>query len=107
MWQDNKYKLFAPPEYWALDNVNHALICNGCGAKDNFVLPSKFIEACYIHDYMYFAGKTLEDKETADLIFLDNMKSIAKQISRCLLLIAYIYYFCVKHFGWRAFFVGK
>ena len=53
--------------------------CNGCGAGWNAKLIPNTIyflnikECCCIHDYMYEAGQTIEDKESADRTFLNNM----------------------------------
>jgi hypothetical protein len=71
-------KLWAPESYWTDPRVNE--VTGGCGPGgigDWFVPDSiwgvSITEACKRHDWMYFIGKTKEDKEEADRVFLNNM----------------------------------
>ena len=69
--------------------------------------------ACQIHDYMYYMGKTLADKEEADRVFLNNMVRIINAETkwkwlRCLRKRrAYAYYKAVDIFGGSSFWDGK
>ena len=63
---------------------NHPdLAINGCGPAGilNTLVPDTYKgidlnEACDIHDFMYFHGKTEQDKDLADRIFLFNLLTI-------------------------------
>jgi len=81
-----KVSLYAPKEYWELTAIEKEKICNGCGAKGSWfskLIPQQpFKEACNIHDFMYFVGRTTEDKEIADQVFLVNMWAIVEAHSR-------------------------
>ena len=76
--------LYAPEEYWKLDDVMKRTLCNGCGGRGgklNFIIPQKhFEEACNIHDYMYATGYTEEDKRKADATLLFNLDTIVKEM---------------------------
>jgi hypothetical protein len=103
----------------ALDDIELFKIVNGCGAagsKFDFVpdtilgLPIK--HACYVHDFDYHVGKTLEDKYAADSRFLDNLLAIIHNESIKFLkwprrLRAMTYYNAVCDFGYEAFNAGK
>jgi len=79
---------------------------NGCGPEGwkGKIIPDTIYgisikEACKIHDYEYFIGKTLKDKERADKRFLKNMKLIFEHKANCSKIFnpsrgigAYIYY---------------
>ena len=95
-------------------------VCNGCGAanaKFNFVpdtIYGTYIGyACMIHDWQYDQGRTIEDKESADRIFLNNMLRIINHendwykpttLMRCR---AKEYYIAVKYYGGPSFWVNK
>ena len=72
-------KLYAPEEYWRLEESYKKVICNGAGPRDfGWLVPDtlwglSITEAANIHDYMYHVGKTDEDKKAADRTFLNNM----------------------------------
>lgn len=73
-------RLFAPDSFKSASTVERDKICNGCGAansKFDFVPDSiyglKICSACDIHDWMYHFGETIEDKEQADRVFLNNL----------------------------------
>ena len=113
--------LYAPSIFFKEPIETLVDICNGCGAagaKFDFV-PDKIYgtsigKACIIHDYMYYIGTTVEDKEEADRVFLNNMirlieedshkwyKPTALQRRRALK-----YYEAVTYFGGAAFWAGK
>lgn len=112
--------LFAPEAYKKLTAVALAAIANGCGAigwKIDLVPDTLWglgiRAACDIHDYMYHTGETIEDKNEADRVFLNNMlrlivaKTKYKWLRRLRRRRALIYYFAVRHFGGPAFWAGK
>jgi len=108
--------LYAPKEYWEADEKQKSNIVNGCGPKScslDIVPDLNFVEACNIHDWMYNFGKTLEDKNLADKVFLDNMLNIieakTKNVWRKRLerIIAHGYYLAVKYRGGSAFWKDK
>ena len=114
-------KLFAPPEFWGLSQDEKSEICNGMGAKDSLLsalIPNTFfgldMTICAdIHDYMYFVGKTIEDKNEADRSFLNNMLRVinSKSANGFMRWIrrrrAMQYYNAVAEFGGPAFWDGK
>jgi len=110
-----KVTLYAPKEYWELEVNQKRKICNGCGAKGsklNFLIPQGvFTEACNIHDYMYYTGKTDEDKKVADRVFINNLNRIVKASNPLLRPIrkamARAYYEAVSKFGYEAFWKDK
>ena len=112
-----KIVLFAPEGYKKLSPIEKGRICNGCGAKGGFGVPSTFYgldmtEACQVHDYMYFIGRTNADKEEADRTFLNNLNRIIEARSYFFLkpmryARAKEYYLAVKYFGGSAFWDGK
>ena len=71
--------LFAPPEYWKLTTKEHEIICNGAGPKGwGWIVPDtiwglNITHIAGIHDFGYYTGKTIEDKNEHDRIFLNNM----------------------------------
>lgn len=78
---NKKIQLFAPVGYINLTPDRKKFICNGCGAKSGIKVPSTFwgldiSEACQIHDYMYYVGKTYADKLEADRVFKNNLTRI-------------------------------
>ena len=113
--------LYAPASFLTATMSDLDEICNGCGAanaKFDFV-PDRIYgtyigHACDIHDFCYSEGRTIEDKEEADRIFLNNMYRLIErdkskwykptwlQRIRCR-----EYYQAVKYFGGSAFFDGK
>ena len=118
-----KCHLFAPATYWKLNPHEKKKICNGCGTKGlgGILVPDTLYglsieEACNIHDYMYHIGHTIEDKEKADRVFLNNMLRIIESVKypwylkwfkwlRCQR--AMKYYQAVRDFGGPAFWKGK
>ena len=73
--------LYAPASFLCTPVDELADLCNGCGAADsnfNWIIPCRIYgtyigDCCNVHDYMYFIGKTIEDKDLADRCFLNNM----------------------------------
>lgn len=107
------------PGYMELSDLERFKICNGCGsanAKFDFVPDTIYglniSEACYRHDYAYWAGRTGEDKAAADLQFLNNMLTIINTKSTWALKWprrwrAMSYYSAVCDKGHRAFWANK
>jgi len=114
--------LFAPASFLNTPNKTLRSICNGCGAanaKFDFV-PDKIYGtyigyACNIHDWMYHEGRSIEDKEEADRVMLNNILRLIdidckKKWYKPKFLMrirAKEYYLAVKHFGGPAFWAGK
>jgi len=71
--------LYAPTEYWKLNLKEHKEICNKAGPKGygwlvpNTIWGLNIGECANIHDFLFYVGKTIEDKDAADRIFLNNM----------------------------------
>ncbi|HBD18665.1 MAG TPA: hypothetical protein DC063_00190 [Arenimonas sp.] len=69
--------------------------------------------ACDIHDYMYFIGDGIEDKDAADRVFLNNLLRLIAAgtrwdwLRRLRALRARTYYAAVCAFGGPAFWHGK
>ena len=111
-------KLYAPPEYYSASPRLIAQICNGCGsalAKFDFVPDTIYgldiSSACKIHDFMYYFGETIKDKEEADRVFRNNMIRLINEkggwLKRLRRWRAGTYYVAVDKFGGPAFFDGK
>ena len=107
-------KLFKPQGYKALTAAEKSKICNGCGSKGlgGWLVPDTIYglnisEACNIHDWQYSQGATLQDKEYADRIFLNNLVRIIDSGSKCLRWLrrrrALKMHWAVKTFGEPAF----
>ncbi|MBU1169705.1 MAG: phospholipase [Proteobacteria bacterium] len=113
-----KAYLYAPVDYVNLDPVKRSKIVNGCGsaqARFDFVPDHiwglRVTDACNIHDYMYSAGRSIEDKEIADRVFLNNLIRLINAKGGALKPLRRIrakaYYNAVKYFGGSAFWDGK
>jgi len=116
-----KGELYAPPEFIATPLEVLDTICNGCGAagsKFDFVPDTMYgvcmCSVCNLHDFMYFKGKTIEDKEEADRVMLNNFMRIINKVKgwRKLFRIAMRrraikYYEAVHYCGGPAFWEGK
>ena len=109
-------KLYSPESYKKATKGELELWTNGCGsaqAKFDFVPDTIWFlsikEACRIHDWMYHMGRTAEDKEEADRVFLYNMlriinaRSKSKFLKRWRCRRAHIYYTMVVWRGGPAF----
>lgn len=96
------------------------LVGNGCGQKGFFgrFVPNtiwflNIKEACQRHDWDYLHGKTLEDKQKADITFFKNMNILIdnaggyKWLQRLRRERAAKYYFAVKYLGKKSFTKGK
>ena len=112
--------LYAPASFLAtpFDDVYDTV--NGCGAansKFDFVpetIWGLYIgDACKIHDWMYEEGRTVEDKEEADRVFLNNILRLIDRDDKWyrpkffLRLRARTYYVTVTLLGGPAFWLGK
>lgn len=111
--------LFAPPAYWRLteeERKRHR--CGpGRGVLEKLVpenlLGCSVSAACSIHDFCYAIGHTIEDKNEADRIFLNNMIRLIEAYGGLHFMIhlrlrrAFIYYEAVCHFGGPAFWREK
>jgi hypothetical protein len=113
-------QLWAPEQYHQASPEVRAQVCNGCGSagwKGELVPDSIWFlnirEACCIHDWMYTVGITLDDKDAADRVFLNNMLRIIDAAGGMWLLrdarrtAAHDYYDAVHLFGGPAFWAGK
>jgi hypothetical protein len=116
----NNALLYAPEEYWTLDQTLKEALTNGCGPKGFFswLIPDTvyFLSikaACEIHDYMYAVGVTEEDRNVADRVFLNNMVRIidANTGNSILRRLRYSrankYYIAVRNFGGPFYWEGK
>ena len=113
--------LYAPASFLNASIKELELVCNGCGAanaKFDFV-PDRIYgtyigHACTIHDWMYNEGRSIEDKDEADRVFLNNIYRLIEidkkkwyKPTRLQRIRAKGYYNGVKYFGGSAFFKGK
>ena len=116
----NSLGLSCPQSYLEADQDLLDVVCNGCGsaqAKFDFVPDTIYglsiSPACHIHDWMYYEGKTIDDKEEADRVFLNNMLRIINNQSANKLICflrrrrAVVYYEMVCNLGGPAFWHGK
>lgn len=116
--------LTAPLEYLQADPAERDRACNGCGTKGlgGWITPDtlyglSITEACNIHDWQYFYGRSILDKKAADRTFLNNLVRIVDAAPRMTLLDRILaplrrrralkYYEAVRHFGGPAFWEGK
>jgi len=111
--------LFAPPEYWKLILKEHKEICNRAGPKGfGWLVPNTIYflnigECANIHDFMYKYGVTIQHKEEADRVFLNNMirwilhKTKSKIMKWLRLGRAQKYFSAVCIYGGPAFWKGK
>ena len=112
-------ELYEPPSFTKASCAERKKVCNGCGAanaKFDFIPDSiyglKITQACNRHDWMYHVGATLEDKEEADRVFLNNLlRLIEARSNRFLKPLrrrrALKYYEAVVVFGGPAYWSGK
>lgn len=105
--------LYAPDKYYLLSPAMRRELVNGAGSKGyGWLVPDtiwglSIREAANIHDYMYSLGTSIEDKEQADRVFLNNMLRIIEAANHFgSSLLAYPrrfraknYYRAVKYFG--------
>ena len=111
-------KLFKPKGYSALSAGEKHKICNGCGSKGlgGWLVPDSIwglniTDVCNIHDYMYSRGTTLQDKEYADRVFLNNLVRKIDDNNKWFRFLrrrrALKMYWVVKTFGEAAFWDNK
>lgn len=114
--------LYAPASMLIASITRVMEVCNGCGtasSKFDFIPDTIFGlyigHCCHIHDWQYDEGDSIEDKEEADRVFLNNLLRIIgrkqnrkwyrpKRLMGC---IAVGYYLGVKYCGGPAFWKGK
>jgi len=110
------FKLLAPETFWFATDEERAMVCNGCGPIGlEWLIPDEFLgcsfdSPCDIHDWMYTFGG-VEDKQFADLVFLNNMIRVVRAQGGILSYMreqrAWIYYRMVRDFGYKAFWENK
>lgn len=118
-------KLFAPREYWRLKKEEPetlAMLVGGCGPGGfgDYLVPDtlwglKVTRACAIHDFYYseLMPGTIECKEEADRVFLNNMNRMitARTNGRLLKMLrrrrAKTFYNFVNWFGAESFWSNK
>lgn len=112
--------LYAPSSFKKASLEYIKEVCNGCGAKDSWFRPPRriygtlIIYACHIHDWMYSRGYTIEDKDEADRVFLNNLNRLIERDKNKWYKPTFLqhrralkYYYAVKHFGGSAFWKDK
>ena len=117
-----KISLYAPVEYWVCEPELREKITGGCGPGgigDLFIPDTMYglnvKPACEIHDFYYgpMMPATIECKEEADRVFLNNLIRIIEAKTQSNLLAALrkrrarTYYHAVKTFGGPAFWKNK
>jgi hypothetical protein len=113
-------KLSAPNEFWNANVSTRYKICGGCGAGKlgDMLIPDTLwglnvTFCCKIHDWRYHYGSTIEDKNSADREFLNNLlrwidhKTDSKVLRYFRHARALKYYEAVQMFGGPAFWNGK
>ena len=114
------YCLYAPESYTRATPEVRATVVNGCGPggwKLDLVPDTIwFLDislCCDIHDWMYVEGETIEAKEEADRVFLNNMLRAIDAAGGPKILQALRrhraakYYNMVHLFGGPAYWLGK
>lgn len=109
--------LVAPVGFWLMNAEDQQSYGCGPGKLGDFFIPDVILgldcwEPCAIHDFMYRAGITAEDKKISDQLFRQNLKAIIDGNSTWIMKglrwsIANIYFFSVRDFGEEAFWSGK
>lgn len=112
--------LYAPESYWTLPPDLKRALTNGCGPSGwlNKLVPDTMwglviTPVCNIHDYQYAIGRTIEEKEEADRVFLNNLirwidaNTTNGILRRLRYHRAYAYYQAVKLHGGVAYWAGK
>jgi len=115
-----KVELYAPESYIKASPHVRNQVINGCGPGGwkKKIIPDHLLglsikEACNIHDWMYFTGCCIADKEEADRVFRNNMLRIIeagggmKILQRYRRYLAQAYYESVEHLGGLAFWANK
>jgi hypothetical protein len=73
--------LYAPASFWQAADDERRQYCNGCGAHNglsslwvpNSIYGLDASLCCDIHDWSYGEGQTIDDKDSADRAFLNNL----------------------------------
>ncbi len=112
--------LFSPASFLTSTGKQLKEICNGCGAAGSWFRPPEkiygtlIVQACHIHDFMYNEGRTIEDKDEADRVMLNNMIRLIERDSGKWYKPTFLqrrralkYYLAVKNFGGPAFWKGN
>lgn len=122
MREKNFAFVWAPEDFWKLtkEQLQNLIGNGGCGAGKwgDYLVPDtiwflKIKPACTIHDFMYYLGETLADKEKADRVFYNNMLRIVEAktswgwLKKLRRRRAKIYYSFVKEFGAPAYWKNK
>lgn len=110
--------MVVPESYINATDEERAAVCNGCGTagwKGKLVpdtiwgLPVR--PACQVHDWMYHLGRTEQDKDEADMVFMRNLIRLINAHGGWLAPIrryrATTYYNAVAEAGGAAFWDGK
>lgn len=110
-------KLYIPNTYINASLEMKESVCNGCGAKGGIKVPNRFFglcvkEACNIHDWMFFEGKTQADFIFSNSMFLVNLVVLIVNNSNSLtkvirLFFAFNYFLAVTLKGQEIFWKGK
>ena len=120
---EDKISLFCP-EPWNNSWAIIASVSNGCGPAGwkIDVVPDSILgcyigESCRIHDVQYEVGETIEDKDSGDRTFRNNMIRLIKGrttnwfakvfLLKARLRLAQKYYEFVVNFGGPAFWKDK
>jgi hypothetical protein len=106
----------APESYKNANTEIKAQICNGCGPSGwkAGIIPDTvwglcISEACNIHDWMYFVGRTEADRLQADVLFLENLNALIEEKTKWGIMKflrkmrAKTYYTAVRKFGQKHF----
>ena len=90
--------------YRDLTKMQKAIICNGCGPKGGWVpVPDFLFHAnCDHHDFNYWLGCTIADRQKADHQFLVEMLKDAGD-DQSLQTVAFTFWMAVRLFGWTCF----
>ena len=112
--------LYAPSSYTRASAAIRAAVVNGCGTGGwkgelvpNTIYGLDVTEACNIHDWMYYAGESIQKKDLADRVLLNNLLRIIAAASSPAWLRklrrfrAHLYYKAVQRYGGPAFWADK
>lgn len=113
-------QLYAPASFVSASTRVRSRVTNGCGPAGwkYQLIPDRIWGldiriACDVHDWMYSAGETIEDKDAADRTFHNNiLRLIAAAggpwwLQKLRRMAAYRYYKAVSIAGGPAFWQGK
>ncbi len=115
-----KAQLYAPEQYWRLSPEVRKQMVNGCGTAGwkGKLVPDSLLgldikPACNIHDYQYRTGETIEEKQAADRVFINNLLRLIEAaggpfwLQSARRVLARRYYNAVDIFGGPAFWKSK